>query len=622
MNNLSGFLYKSLTIFLLISFILMGLSSFGYLEEIKPGLFLTKIIQLTFIFLILLSVFYVLIKKDIPSRYFLWGLLLVSFVLRLVFILQNKPDQVSDFLYMYKQAMELVGGNQDALKTEYYNFAIFNTPFTIYESYLLKWFGSVELLKVLNVIYSTLIVFFIYKIGQSIFGERVARIAGFIASIFPPFIIYNAILTNQTLSILFILVGIYFIVNRKYVSGGLFLGLGQIFRPIGIMFLVGSLAVVLWEWCNRKEHFTKKQLKELFLTGLKLIIPYYIILFSVSGFLTSFNYTEHGLFHNPTPSYKFLVGLNQETQGSYSESDNELIYTDLDNFEKIAKEKINERTSNLSEVFLLFENKFEKMWGSKDASFFWADLGNNKFTLYTQLIWIFILFSGGSLIFFLRRKAPAHSQFGSLYIFLVLLGFIGIYFLIEIQPRYRYEIYPLFILVSSLGCFHILETIKNKIEIKTVKIVSLSIFLLFVFTLIPDSVFQRTIEKEIPSFSNAKVIEVNQPLNNDIQIKQLHFHHPNDSITSIIIELNHNVKVSDISKYAMTIRAGLPEESQKELMWDFRPTLYKSGNIKYVENTLINAPDSVVYLNLALYDRDGFKGFKGFFVKVKNVSLR
>src|SRR5690606_12996940 len=115
--------------------------------------------------------------------------------------------------------------------------------------------------------------------------------------------------------------------------------------------------------------------------------------------------------------------------------------------------------------------------------------------------------------------------------------------------------------VSSLGCYHILETIKDKIDFKTIQVVSVSILFLFAFTLIPKSTFQRTIEKEIPFHSNVNIIEVNQPLNNDIHIKRLQIYHPNDGATSIIIELNNNVKVSDISKYAMTIRAGLPEES-------------------------------------------------------------
>src|SRR5690606_10627780 len=99
-------------------------------------------------------------------------------------------------------------------------------------------------------------------------------------------------------------------------------------------------------------------------------------------------------------------------------------------------------------------------------------------------------------------------------------------------------------------------------------------------------------------------------------------YHPNDGATSIIIELNNNVKVSDISKYAMTIRAGLPEESQKELKWDFKPTLYKFKTINYIEKTLPNTFDSVAYLTFALYERNGFNGFKSSFVTVKNIRLK
>src|SRR5690606_1940698 len=108
------------------------------------------------------------------------------------------------------------------------------------------------------------------------------------------------------------------------------------------------------------------------------------------------------------------------------------------------------------------------------------------------------------------------------------------------------ELYPLFILMSSYGSFHILETVRVQKNLKPIKFVSLIILLLFFSTLIPESVFQRTIEKEVPTLSNANVIEVNQPVNDNIQMKRLHISHPGDSITSIIIELNDDVKVSDI----------------------------------------------------------------------------
>lgn len=622
MNKISQFVYRASLTLLFVFLILMGLSAFGYLEDIHSGLFLTKIIQLLFLSCFILIAFSFLLKKKLSHKYYLGGVLFLSFLLRLIFIIQKNPTQVSDFLYMYNSAMDLAQGNSNALKTSYYNFAIFNTPFTIYEAFLLKWFDSIFLLKLLSVFYSTLIVLFIYKIAQSIFGWKVARIAGFIACIFPPFIIYNAVLTNQTISILFLLMGVYAIINKKYMYGGLLLGLGQVFRPIGIMFLIGAILMIFWEWYTKKESFYKHNLKQLLTSGLRLVVPYYFVLLSVSGFLVSFHYTDHGLFYNPTPSYKFLVGLNQETKGSYSKTDNKLIDQDIEGFEEIAREKINERTVNLTEVASLFEHKFKEMWGSKDASFFWTKLSKNGLILFNQYFWIFILLSSGAVILFIRKKNTSYHLNGSLYLVWTFLGFIFIYLLIEIQTRYRYELYPLFILTSALGSIHILKVSEKQINLRTIKFIFLLGLMLFLFTFIPNSFFQRTIRKEILFSPSTKTIEVDQALNDHVQIQRLVINNLNDSTTSISMILNKNVEPYDINKYAMAVRAGLPDGSGKELKWDFKPVLYNFQDQKYMEKSFRNMPDSVVYLNFRFYDRSGYSGFRGKLVKIENIQLK
>lgn len=618
-KNIFTLIYKSFAILLLVLCILMGLSAFEYLDNINQEMFITKLIYISLTSSIFLFISYLLIHKKLHSKYFVLGLIIVSFCLRLIYIFQNNPDQVSDFLYMYLKARELAGSEINALKTDYYSFAVFNTPFTIYEAYLLKWFDSIMLLKTLNVIYSTIIVYYIYKIGKVIYDEKTGRIAGFIACVFPPFIIYNVILTNQTLSILFILMGVYSIINKKYIKGGLLLGLGQIFRPIGIMFLIGAVIIIIMEWLNNEKYLSKQRVKLLFSSITKLVVPYYFVLFFISGCLTGLNFTEHGLFHNPAPSYKLLVGLNNNTNGGYSQSDSNLLL-DIENFETIAKEEINKRTVNLIEVSQLFEIKFKKMWGAEDASFFWGQTQNKTHIYYNQLLWIFLLFIGGSILFS-KINQDKSSAYQRLFIYIVLLGFIGVYFLIEIQTRYRYELYPLFILIGSAGVKSVLSKVEyslmdNKNKIKIAAIISILLLLIS----LPKSIFQRSVDKEITPSLITQTVDVNKNLTEKIQIEKLIISSVNDSITVLRLKLDDKTRASDIYKYAVTLR-GNTQQNSKEILWDFNPILYKSKNIKYLETEIKNAPDSLNYLSIALYDRDGYKGLRSAVIRVENIQL-
>lgn len=48
------------------------------------------------------------------------------------------------------------------------------------------------------------------------------------------------------------------------------------------------------------------------------------------------------------------------------------------------------------------------------------------------------------------------------YIPITLILFIGVYFLIEIQSRYRYELYPYFILLAGFGMREFFKLFKLK----------------------------------------------------------------------------------------------------------------------------------------------------------------
>lgn len=618
-KDIFSFVFKISGAALLVLCIFMGLSAFDHLHLIKQKMFVVKLIHAFCFSFLILFIAYLITREKISTKIFTIGLLSISFGLRLFYIFRNNPDQVSDFLYMYLQAKELAQGQPDALKTDYYDFAIFNSIFTIYESYLLKWFDSVRLLKVLSVIYSTFIVFYIYKIGRLMSGEKTGRIAGLIACLFPPFIIYNVVLTNQTLSILLILMGIHALMNKKYIQSGLFLALGQAFRPIGIIFLMGGVLMIFMKWLKKEEIFAKEKIKKVLISTVKLLLPYYAVLLMISGGLMLFNFTDHGLFHNPAPSYKFLVGLNKDTQGSYSKDDSDLLIHS-DEFERLAKQQIDERTISINEVAQLFEIKFKKMWGSPDASFFWAKIYKSTPNYLTQFLWILILFSAGSLLFFRNKtdlkEASTDRKF---YINIVLLGFILVYFLIEIQTRYRYELYPLFILVAAPGMLQITERSKTflKQDKRRLPLIACISAGLFVITMLPDAMFYRNIQKEVELIGNEQIIEVDQTLSKNIKVENLVIATLPENKLLLRFELSDKVRGADIYPFAITLRTGESLESDKKMLGDFKPILYKDQGKKYMETIIDQPAEPIQNLYLALYDRNGFKGFKSAYLEIK-----
>lgn len=94
--------------------------------------------------------------KKIKTSGFIIGLMIIALGIRFGLVFSYNSDPASDFFYMYSKAKELVAGNQDTLKTSYFNLFPFKAP--PYDALVLKFFKSTLALKILNAIYSTLIV--------------------------------------------------------------------------------------------------------------------------------------------------------------------------------------------------------------------------------------------------------------------------------------------------------------------------------------------------------------------------------------------------------------------------------------------------------------------------------
>jgi len=435
------------------------LKTFDYLKE-NYFVFIFLYLAMSFVSVIFL---YKLINiKTITSKAFIILLLTLSLIIRYYWITTTNTQPVSDFSVFYKTAIDISKGNFNTIyNSTYYYYATYNVSYTLVLSIIFYFFKSLFALKVFNVIISLGIVYFFYKTALIISSEKSARIASLLIAIYPPFIIYTSVLTNQTISILFLLIALYKFFNKSsLLAVGLFLGLAQLMRPTAIIYLLGLILYII---LNIR---IKSNLKTTVFNIIKITSVFYFVLFIFSSIYLLVNFSKHSLFYNPIPNYKILVGLNHKTTGLYSKTDNSLIIKST--YKEEANTLIKERVKDKSKLFKLIKNKINLFWGREDRSLQWALTKNvknherYKFIYKHERYFNMTILIFGFLYFLFSVKNTTILEEKTFFIF-PLFGFLLIYMIIEIQTRYRYEIYPIFFFIAGSGIEKTVEILKNKL---------------------------------------------------------------------------------------------------------------------------------------------------------------
>jgi hypothetical protein len=159
------------------------------------------------------------------------------------------------------------------------------------------------------------------------------------------------------------------------------------------------------------------------------------------------------MFYNSIPYYKFLVGLNHQSNGKANKEDADLTKIATD-FKQEALNKIKERINDKKALISLFRKKVHNFWGIYNTDMYWSYKGIKKsndvfdfYTFYLYAAMVFLSALTALLMFF--QKINHHSITQYLWILLLLFGFI--YLWIEIQARYRYSILFIFIIFSGIS---------------------------------------------------------------------------------------------------------------------------------------------------------------------------
>lgn len=404
------------------------------------------------------------IKSFYSDNKFLLCLFLFSFLIRLVTIIVIKTPVESDFKVMYDAALELISGTRNYVNNPYFIKWGYQVGHVLYQASLLKILNSIGFLKICNCLITSLIVVMVYLISAKITDKKYAKVSSALYAIFPFPMFLNAVLTNQHLPILLTLVAIYILININYdrvtlksIVVGLLIGLGNILRSEGIVFIFSIFLYYIFLY------FKKFNLKKLIGSFLLIIISYFLIFNCTSLILQKTNLSINGL-KNMNPAWKFVLGFNYETNGMYSDSDASMYADSKEKSRDIAIERLQE----YEHLPLLFLKKTKILWFNSDLD--WSlgyihnSLGYRIFNIINQLFICFFLFlSGISLINLIKNKFPNIQVL----ITIILAVYFGVYLLIEVMPRYAYSLQVFEAILVSVGleliCERIIKMTKKEV---------------------------------------------------------------------------------------------------------------------------------------------------------------
>ncbi len=400
-----------------------------------------------------LCVFAVLLKHR-PKHFTLW-LAAACVLVRLLAVLVISPPIITDFSLMYNTAEGLVHGDRSVMDIEYFRVWAYQTPFVLFEAALLSIWNDPMSIKLVNVLLSSGTVVLMYRILRAYVRPAAAETAGLAACVFPFFVTLPTILTNQIVSLFFLVLAVWLLISPdtgrlrmwRFPLSGLSAAVGNLMRPEGIIVLT-ALAV----WALFKILSDRRALKRI-AAGMLALIVVFVSAEKVTDFaVRKSGLNSHGI-ENLYPGWKFVLGLDFKDGGSYSNpSVTSMWYRLLGTFDDDCRPT--EATSVLQKQ-LIRENmpqspgqwcdfmlgKIDFLWAS--SALYWVTQHLDKTSFVTGQIVEFTetfdraLFFTALALAALGLAAKKRSADELLPYFAVFAAFF-VYLFIEVQPRYAY----------------------------------------------------------------------------------------------------------------------------------------------------------------------------------------
>lgn len=460
MNKFQSFCYNSLKIFIGIALILILISGF---EKINFGVNS----DFDFMLLFLIGIFgiggFIIINLNINTKLKMCFLLIIALLLRLWWIFNVNSVPVSDFNTMYLAAKELLKGNYEIFRDFGYLARFPHLVCTsLYMALMIIIFPVSHLfaIKIVNIVLSVISLILLYKLSDYFLRhEKVKLGIILLGALFPAFIAYSSTYCTENIAIPLFLGTLLLFMDAqktndigKWILCGIVLSLSNLFRAVGIVFLIAFI-IFIFVFTNEKK----------FRNVTVLTFSMIITSATVSLFLISVGVIQRPLWSGSEPSFATLMlkGTNVENGGRWNLEDAQFVDANLGNKDlaKMCIEKATHRISKLSvkEKILFFGQKFISQWSVGDFSgTYWAFLDSGTELKYVlppvfQVIFIITIFLG--FLSLLSKEKLKNSAI----LYILLCGFGIVFMILETQSRYSYICSWIFVILAVSGIEYIIK---------------------------------------------------------------------------------------------------------------------------------------------------------------------
>lgn len=467
--NITAKIILTCTIFFLIIILYQNIENVFLLSIFEVFVYLS-------ILILIMGIMFHFIKF-LPEKIFPVLIVIISLLLRLCFIFLVQTPVNSDFLKIYNAAKDAAEGNNAWLGQTYFTTWGYQIPFVYYEAFILRIFGSVFALKLLNAAYMVVTNVLIYLIAKKCVDSRAAFIAAFLYSIYPAPILLSSVLTNQHISLMFFMLSIYFyfVSHCRYriTLSGLFLFFGNLMRPEAMVIIASFLVFTVIIITGKP----KREIVKNIVSGTSLLFTIFILLSVLASVLLKVTGAAPDGISNNCPEWKFVVGLDTATNGTYSEKNAHIIsIKDSDLRLHEARKAITASLKECKSIYSFFWNKLKAMWANLENTSWslphiqknrivWSNITYekviNNILYFDKAVYILLHISIVAACVILWLKPAAPDNVPLFLTILILVNYI-VYLLIEIQTRYRYFIMPAFCMLASTAFEPAIKSLEKK----------------------------------------------------------------------------------------------------------------------------------------------------------------
>lgn len=432
-------------------------------------------------------------------------ILIAAAVVRILVIAHFPMQPESDYKTYYEIAILLKDGVIQKDGKGYCDYiAMF--PHVMGYSYILKLLFSIVGTSVLagqylNVFFSVMTVFFIYRIAKKL-GGRIAGMIGLVLSAFwPSQVLYITMLSAEYSFTFFLFLSVWIFISlvkdydentKKAGKGivmhmllGILIGLSAAIRPMALILLIAILITILPQKMKlpmrhkNNISLTLRMLEKGWVRSCLIIFPYLIVSNVIT---TNIEMTINQTLPSASSSfgYNLLVGTNTESDGGWNENDAQLLYSSMEQTKSASRTHIICRDLALQRIVTnpkgminLLVKKYGALWGNDNYAtegniFFLEPQGNltkersdflNSVRDVNNILYMSIVFCALITLIYLWK---GKGDFAYVLV-LVYLGTVAMHLFVESQNRYHYFVLQIFMVLAGMSASLMYEDAKKTI---------------------------------------------------------------------------------------------------------------------------------------------------------------